>query len=52
MPRQIDSFYQRIAKKEKTDEEKAARQRELLEQAREYYGFNVDLRDQRFFFLL
>ena len=47
MPKQLDVFYQRILKKAKLKEEKKAKQEELLEKAREFYGYDVDLRDER-----
>jgi len=48
MPKQIENFYQRIAKKDKTDEERLKKKQELLDQAREFYGYEVDMRDARF----
>ncbi len=48
MPKQIENFYQRIVKKEKADEERLKKKQELLDQAREFYGYEVDMRDMRF----
>jgi len=47
MPKQIETFYQRTLKKEEAVKEKIAKRQEILDQAREYYGFEVDLRDSR-----
>ena len=47
MPKQIDSFYQRISKTNAANEEKDKKRKELLDQAREFYGYEVDLRDSR-----
>lgn len=49
MPKQIENFYQRIVKKDKADEERLKKKQELLDQAREFYGYEVDMRDTRFF---
>ncbi|RNA39226.1 growth arrest and DNA damage-inducible s-interacting 1 [Brachionus plicatilis] len=47
MPATIDSFYQRIVKRDKLDKEKEAKKQDVLDQAREFYGYEVDLRDPR-----
>ena len=47
MPKQIEGYFQRITKKQKADEEKMIKKREVLDQAREFYGYEVDLRDIR-----
>ncbi|CAF0932814.1 unnamed protein product [Brachionus calyciflorus] len=47
MPINIESFYQRIIKKDKSEKDKTAKRQEILDQAREYYGYDVDLRDPR-----
>jgi hypothetical protein len=48
MPKQIESYFQRITKKQKADEEKLNKKREILDQAREFYGYEVDMRDSRY----
>ena len=47
MPKQIEEFYQRITRKYKIEEDKKAKQREVLDMARDYYGYDVDPRDQK-----
>ena len=47
MPKQVEEFYQRIARKYKIEEEKKAKQLEILDLARDYYGYDVDPRDQK-----
>lgn len=47
MPKQIDAFYEKIKRKEKQELDRVAQKKEVLEQAREYYGYEVDLRDPR-----
>jgi hypothetical protein len=51
MPKQIESFFQRITKKQKADEEKLKKRREILDKAREFYGYEVDMRDSRYYYL-
>lgn len=48
MPKQIEGYFQRITKKQKADEEKLNKRREILDQAREFYGYEVDMRDSRY----
>lgn len=47
MPANIDNYYQRILKREKLEKEKEAKRQEVLDQAREFYGYEVDMRDPR-----
>lgn len=47
MPANIDAYYQRILKREKSEKEKEAKKQEVLDQAREFYGYEVDMRDPR-----
>lgn len=47
MPKAIEKFYLNVQKKELMEEEKLKKRQEILDQAREYYGFEVDLRDRR-----
>lgn len=47
MPANIEGFYQRIVKKEKSEKDKESKNKELLEKAREYYGYEVNIRDPR-----
>lgn len=47
MPKSIEDFYQRVYKKSKADEDRLKRKNEILEKAREYYGYDVDIRDTR-----
>lgn len=48
MPTQIEEFYKRIYKKNLQDEERLKRKEEVMERAREYYGYDVDYRDSRY----
>jgi hypothetical protein len=48
MPKQIENFYQRLLKKENLEEEKILKRREILDQAREHYGYEVNLNDPRY----
>lgn len=47
MPKNIEAFYQRIVKKEKSESDRMAKKQEILDQAREFYGYEVDMRDPR-----
>jgi hypothetical protein len=47
MPSQIEDYYKRINKKDLQDEEKLKNKNQLLEKAREYYGYDVDYRDPK-----
>ena len=47
MPKTIDAFYQRIQKKQATEKEQMRKKQDVLEQAREYYGYSVNLGDPR-----
>lgn len=47
MPKQIESYFQRMVKKNKAEEDKLNKKKELLDQAREFYGFEVEMRDGR-----
>jgi len=47
MPKSIEKYYQGVNKKNIAESEKARKREEILDQAREYYGFKVDLRDKR-----
>jgi hypothetical protein len=48
MPKQIENFYQRLSKKDDLEDERKAKKKEILDQAREYYGYEVNLKDPRF----
>ena len=48
MPKQIESYFQRMVKKNKAEEDKLNKKKELLDQAREFYGFEVEMRDGRY----
>jgi hypothetical protein len=43
----VEDYYAKLAKKDKADEEKAKRQKELLDQVRDHYGYDVDPEDFR-----
>jgi len=47
MPKMIEKFYQGVSRKDIAEEEKTKKREEIMDQAREYYGFKVDLRDRR-----
>jgi len=47
MPKSIEKYYQNMDKKYAVEDERKAKKDEIMEQAREYYGFKVDLRDKR-----
>lgn len=47
MPKMLEKYYQGVEKKRAVEAERVAKRREVLDQAREYYGFEVDLRDKR-----
>lgn len=51
-PKQIEQYYQRLQKKYQTLAQQSKKKEELLEKAREYYGFDVDIRDTRCLFIL
>lgn len=51
-PKQIEQYYQRLQKKYQTLAQQSKKKEELLEKAREYYGFDVDIRDTRYLFIL
>lgn len=46
----VEKFYQNVDKKNKLEDEKKIKKQEILDQAREHYGFEVDLRDKRYVF--
>ena len=48
IPKQIDEFYQRLDKASKVQEERLKKQRDVLEKARDFYGYELDLRDIRY----
>lgn len=47
MPKSIEKYYQSMDKKYAVEDDRQAKKDEIMEQAREYYGFKVDLRDRR-----
>jgi hypothetical protein len=47
MPKMVDTYFQRIAKMSKKEEEREASKKQLVAQAREYYGYEVNLKDPR-----
>jgi hypothetical protein len=47
MPKQIESYFQRVHKREAQEKEREAKKREVLEKAREFFGYEVDLRDPK-----
>lgn len=47
MPKMLEKYYQSVHKKRAVEAERVAKRQEVLDQAREYYGFEVDLRDKR-----
>lgn len=47
MPKMVEKFYQNVDTKNKLEDEKKIKKQEILDQAREHYGFEVDLRDKR-----
>lgn len=49
MPKMVEQYFERIAKKQKIEKDRMAKKQELLDKAREYYGFDVDLKDPRYF---
>ena len=48
MPKQIESYYQKLARMQKTNEEKDVKNREMEESVRDHFGFKVEMRDPRF----
>ncbi len=47
VPKQIEEFYQRIEKTSIVQEEKKKKQQEILDKAKEHYGYDLDYRDER-----
>jgi hypothetical protein len=50
MPKAVEDYYQRYLKKNALIEEKLKRKEEILAKAREYYGYDVDIRDAKYIF--
>ncbi len=48
MPQYIEEFRKRLHKGEEKELERQARVKTLVEEARDYYGYDVDPRDPRF----
>ena len=46
-PKQIESYYQRLAKKEQDDAQREARKQKIYDIARDHFGYDIDLRDSR-----
>ena len=42
-------YYQRLVAKETAEANRDAKKKEIMELAREHYGYEVDLRDNRFY---
>jgi hypothetical protein len=47
MPKQIDNYYQAIQRRELKEIERKKKKDELVAQAKEYYGFDIDPKDSR-----
>jgi hypothetical protein len=47
LPKQIDTYYQRLKKLEKQEEDRSKKNRALMDKVREYYGYELDSKDAR-----
>jgi hypothetical protein len=48
MPQLIQEYRSKLAKADEQELQREAKRRALLEEARDYFGFNIDPRDPRF----
>jgi Growth arrest and DNA-damage-inducible proteins-interacting protein 1 len=48
MPQLIDEYRVKLKKADEQEHQREAKRRALLDEARDYFGFNIDPRDPRF----
>ena len=46
-PKQIEAYFQRLTKKEEQEHKKNEKQEQILNMARDHFGYDIDLRDPR-----
>ena len=48
MPQLIDEYRKKLSKADEQEQQREAKRQALLEEARDYFGFDIDTRDPRF----